>query len=84
RLQCVLPVYLKYVVCESTNGLDSNSIKLFEFRTSNNSVSIPLISALKGTLQGVSRRSPGRSRPQDLGRYGLTRQPNGRTRQPEG
>ena len=38
-------------------------------------MSIPLISALKGTLQGVSRRSPGRSRPQELGRYGLTRQP---------
>jgi len=41
-------------------------------------------SALKGTLQGVSRRSPGRSRPQELGRYGLTRQPYGRTRLPEG
>jgi hypothetical protein len=40
--------------------------------------------ALKGTLQGVSRRSPGWSRPQELGRYGLTRQPYGRTRQPEG
>jgi len=48
------------------------------------SVSIPLISALKGTLQGVSRRSPGRSRPRELGRSGLTRQPYERTRQPEG
>jgi hypothetical protein len=47
-------------------------------------VSIPLISALKGTLQGVSRRSPGRTHPRELGRYGLTRQPYGRTRQPEG
>ncbi|MFN9979198.1 MAG: hypothetical protein ACK53Y_04760 [bacterium] len=33
--------------------------------------------ALKGTLQGVSRRSPGRSRPQEPGRYGRTRQPEG-------
>jgi len=41
-------------------------------------------STLKGTLQGVSRRSPGRSRPQERGRYGLTRQPYGRTRLPEG
>jgi 4-amino-4-deoxy-L-arabinose transferase-like glycosyltransferase len=47
-------------------------------------VSIPLISALKGTLQGVSRRSSGRSRPRELGRFGLTRQPYERTRQPEG
>jgi hypothetical protein len=47
-------------------------------------VSIPLISALKGTLQGVSRRNPGRSRPRELGRSGLTRQPYERTRQPEG
>jgi len=41
-------------------------------------------STLKGTLQGVLRRSPGRSRPQELGHYGLTRQPYGRTRLPEG
>jgi hypothetical protein len=34
-------------------------------------------SALRGTLQGVSRRSPGRSRPQELGRYGRTRRPEG-------
>jgi hypothetical protein len=47
-------------------------------------VSIPLKSALKGTLQGVSRRGPGRSHPQELGRYGLTRQPYGRTRLPKG
>jgi hypothetical protein len=32
-------------------------------------VSIPLISALEGTQQGVSRRSPGRSRLRELGRY---------------
>jgi len=38
-------------------------------------------SALKGTLQGVSRRSPGRSRPQELGRYGQTRQPEGWVRE---
>ena len=30
-----------------------------------------LISALGGSLQGVSRRSPGRSRPRELGRSGL-------------
>jgi hypothetical protein len=36
-------------------------------------------SALGGTLQGVSRRSPGRSRPQELGRYGRTRQRYGRS-----
>jgi len=47
-------------------------------------VSIPLISALKGTLHGVLRRSPRRSRPQELGHYGLTRQPYGQTRRPEG
>jgi len=47
-------------------------------------VSIPLISTLKGTLQGVSRRSPGQSRPRELGHYGLTRQPYGWTRRPEG
>jgi hypothetical protein len=47
-------------------------------------VSIPLISALKGTLQGVSRRSPGGSHPQELGHYGLTCQPYGGTRLPEG
>jgi len=34
-------------------------------------------SALGGTLQGVSRRSPGRSRLQELGRHGRTRQPEG-------
>jgi len=34
-------------------------------------VSITLISALGGSLQGVSRRSPGRSRPRELGRSGL-------------
>jgi hypothetical protein len=38
------------------------------------SVSIPLISALEGTRQGVSRRSPGWSRPQELGRYEIKRQ----------
>jgi len=37
RLQCVLPVYLKYFMRKPTNGFDSNSIKLFEFRNSNNS-----------------------------------------------
>jgi hypothetical protein len=37
-------------------------------------------SALGGTLQGVSRRSPGRSRPQEPGRYGRTRQRYRRTR----
>jgi hypothetical protein len=47
-------------------------------------VSIPLISALEGTQQGFSRRSPGRSRPRELGRYEIKRQPYGRTRQPEG
>jgi hypothetical protein len=41
-------------------------------------------SALKGTLHGVSRKSPRRSRPQELGPYGLMRQPYKRTRQPEG
>jgi hypothetical protein len=45
-------------------------------------VSIPLISALEGTQQGVSRRSPRRSRPPERGHYVLTHQPYGRTRQP--
>jgi hypothetical protein len=38
----------------------------------------------EGTLQGVSRRGPGRSRPQELDRYVLSRRPYGQTRQPEG
>jgi len=41
-------------------------------------------STLGGTLQGVSRRSPGLSRPQEIGRYGRTHQHYGRKRQPEG
>ncbi len=47
-------------------------------------VSIPLISAHQGSLQGVSRRSPGRSRPREHGRSGLDTSPYVRTRQPEG
>jgi hypothetical protein len=47
-------------------------------------VSISLISALEGSLQRVSRRSSGRSRPRELGRSGLARQLYERTRQPEG
>jgi hypothetical protein len=43
-----------------------------------------LISALEGTQQGLSRRSPRRSRPRELGHYKIKRQPYGRTRQPEG
>jgi hypothetical protein len=38
-------------------------------------VSILLWSALKGTLQGVSKGSPGRSRPRELGHYGLHASP---------
>jgi hypothetical protein len=47
-------------------------------------VSIPLISALEGTQQGLSWSSPGRSRPRELGRYEMKRQSYERTRQPEG
>ena len=47
-------------------------------------VSITLISALGGSLQGVSRRSPGRSHPRELGRSELARKLYERTRQPEG
>jgi hypothetical protein len=64
---------------------DKKAFKRSQFKERKKAyVSIPLISALKGTLQGVSKRSPGRSRPRELGHYGLTRQPYGRTRLPEG
>jgi len=38
-------------------------------------------STLGGALQGVSRRSPGRSCPQELGRHGRMRQPEGWVRE---
>jgi hypothetical protein len=76
-------------VRQTKQGIDYSIANHLELLTSkwppkDQLVSIPLISALKGTLQGVSKGSPGRSRPRELGRYGLTRKPYGRTRLPEG
>jgi hypothetical protein len=47
-------------------------------------VIIPLIIALRGTLQGTSRSSSRWSCPQELGHHGLMRQPYRRTRLHEG
>jgi hypothetical protein len=81
-----LPITEKAETWYNYFSIKGNQIRAKElldpFRKEN--VSITLISAHQGSLQGVSRRSPGRSRPREHGRSGSDTSPYVRTRQPEG